>query len=239
MSDVDDIIEIDDIPNHLVTVVYGPAGVGKSILAASLGDNNLFVTTERSNVSLSSFPELKKKTRILKLKRFERFTKLIAQLHNGEVVCDHLVIDTFPGLVEMKLSEQLQKVQFNRKHPDVNSLEDFQLLKEHMKGPIKQLAALDISITFIAHVRIPEPEQYIKGDRYTRPDVPFKVFELLNGYTNLTAYMHKVKNKEGKLIRALLVEGDDTFVAKSHIPMPASRVSDNTFIETIRTWKGI
>jgi hypothetical protein len=137
----------------------------------------------------------------------------------------------------MKLGEQLKKVNFNRKHPDVNSLEDYQLLREHMKGPIKHLTELDISVTFIAHERIPEPEGYSRGDRHTRPNVPFRVFQLLNGYTNLTAYMHKVK-KDGDLIRALRTESSDSHIAKTHIPM-SPLVSDTKFIETIRNWKGI
>lgn len=235
---IDDIVDVDDLPKHLVSVIYGPEGVGKTILTASLGEKNLIVATERSSVSLSNFPELKKKTQVLRLKTFDRFTKLIAQIHSGDVETDHVIIDTFPGLCEMKLSEQLRKVQFNRKHPDVNSLEDYQLLKEHMKGPLKQLTALDVSVTFIAHTRIPQPDQYGKGDRLTRPDVPFQVFQLANGYANLTAYMHKARNKDKELIRALLTESDDTFVAKSHIPM-SSIVSDVKFIEVIRNWKGI
>jgi hypothetical protein len=235
---VDDIVEIDEIPNHLVMMVYGPEGIGKTILTAACGDNNLFVTTERSSVSLSNFPELKKKSRVLKLKTFDRFTKLIAQLANGEVVADQVIIDTFPGLCDLKLSEQLRKVNFNRKHPDVNSLEDYQLLKEHMKGPLKQLTALDMSVTFIAHERIPQADQYIKGDRLTRPNVPFEVFRLANGYSNLTAHMQKVRSKEKGLIRALQVEADDSYVAKTHIPM-SSVISDEKFIEVIRNWKGI
>jgi len=234
---IDDIVGIDDIPKSLVTVLYGPEGVGKTILSAQLGNDNIIVATERSNVSLSNFPEYAKKTRILKLANFDRFTRLISQLSRGEVVCDHLIIDTFPGLCDMKLGEQLKKVNFNRKHPDVNSLEDYQLLREHMKGPIKHLTELDISVTFIAHERIPEPEGYARGDRHTRPNVPFRVFQLLNGYTNLTAYMHKVK-KDGDLIRALRTESSDSHIAKTHIPM-SPLVSDTKFIETIRNWKGI
>lgn len=235
---VDDIEEVGAIPKQLVTVIYGPEGVGKTILSAQLGDNNLFVCTERSTVSLSNFPDLVKKSRILRLPSFDRFTKLLSQLSKGEVVCDHVIIDTFPALCDMKLGEQLKKVKFNRKHPDINSLEDYQLLREHMKGPIKHLVSLqDVSVTFIAHERIPDPEQYARGDRLTRPNVPFRVFQLLNGYTNLTAYMHKVK-KNGDAIRALATEQTTSHAAKSHIPMNPL-VSDETFISTIREWKGI
>lgn len=237
MAPVDDIQDVDDIPKHPIINLYGIEGVGKTILAARTGDNNLIFTNERSYVSLSNHPDLKEKTRILRYTEFGRFTKLIAQIYNRDIVCDHLIIDTFPGLCDVKLSEQLIKVPFNRKHPDVNSLEDYQLLREHMKGPIKQLAALDISITFISHERIPEPDAYVRGDRHTRPNVPFRVFQLLNGYTNLTAYMHKAK-KDGKLIRALRTEGSETHAAKTHIPMPPV-VTDDTFVETIRNWKGI
>lgn len=234
MAEPDDIVGVDDVPRELITNLYGPEGCGKTILAAQLGDNNLFVATERSTVSLSNFPELKKKSRILKLRTFDRFTKLIAQLANGEVVADHVIVDTFPALVDLKLSEQLKKVQFNRKHPDVNSLEDYQLLKEHFKGPLRQIARLDISFTFISHDRVPDEASYEKGDKLIRPNVPFQVHRLLNGYTNLTAYMFK--GKEG---RTLLTESSRTHIAKSHIPMGSATVSDEKFIQVIRNWKGI
>lgn len=234
MATPSDIQEVDDIPKHPIINLYGAEGVGKTILASRLGDNNLIVATERTNVSLSNFPELKKKTRILKLKTFDRFTKLLQQLHNGEVVADHVIVDTFPALVDIKLYEQLKKVQFNRKHPDVNSLEDYQLLKEHFKGPLRQIARLDISFTFISHDRVPDDASYEKGDKLIRPNVPFAVHRLLNGYTNLTAYMYR--GKEG---RTLLTESSRTHVAKSHIPMRSATVSDEEFIKTVRNWKGI
>lgn len=233
-SPVDDIVSVDDVPKHLITNLYGPEGVGKTILASRLGDNNLIVATERSNVSLSNFPELRGKTRILKLKTFDRFTALLRQLYNGEVEADHVIVDTFPALVDLKLGEQLQKVQFNRKHPDVNSLEDFQLLKEHFKTPLRQVAKLDISFTFISHDRVPDEKSYEKGDKLIRPNVPFAVHRLLNGYTNITAYMHR-----GKDGRALLLESSRTHVAKTHIDMGSAVVSDDKFVEVIRNWKGI
>lgn len=238
MADIDDIVEVGDIPKHPIITLYGPEGVGKTILASKLSDNNLIVATERSVVSLSNFPELANKTRILRLKTFDRFTKLIAQIYNGEVEADHLIIDTIPGITNLKLGEQLRKVNFNRKHPDVNSLEDYQLLKEHMKPVFTRLAMLDISVTFIAHMRIPQPDQFGKGDKLVRPDVPFEVFRLMNGITNLTAYMQKVNSKEKGLLRVLQVESDDTYVAKTHIPMNP-RVTDEDFVEIIRNWKGI
>jgi len=234
MNEPDDIVGVDDIPKEIIINLYGPEGVGKTILAASLSDDNLFVTTERSNVSLSNFPNLKKNSRVLKLKDFDRFTKLLSQLAKGEVQTKHVIIDTFPALIDLKLGEQLRKVQFNRKHPSVNSLEDFQLLKEHMKGPLKQIAQMDISFTFISHDRVPDEASYEKGDKLIRPSVPFAVHRLLNGYTNLTAYMYR-----GKESRTLLTESSRTHIAKSHIPMGNPTVSDEKFIEIIRTWKGI
>lgn len=234
MAEPDDIVGVDDIPKHPIINLYGPEGCGKTILSASLGDNNLIVTTERSTVSLSNFPELKKKTRVLRLKSFDRFTKLLQELYNGDVVVDHVIIDTFPGLTDLKLQEQLRRVSFNRKHPDVNSLEDYQLLREHMKTPLRQIAKLDISFTFISHDRVPDEASYEKGDRLVRPNVPFRVHQLLNGYANLTAYMHK-----GKDGRMLLTDSSRTHIAKSHIPMDSATVSDKKFISTIRTWKGI
>lgn len=234
MAEPDDIVDVDDIPRNPIINLYGPEGCGKTILATSLSDDNLIVATERSNVSLSNFPELKAKTRILRVRTFDRVTKLLQQLYNGDVVAEHVIFDTFPGLTDLKLQEQLKKVDFNRKHPDVSSIEDYQLLREHMKTPLRQISKLDISFTFISHDKVPDEASYEKGDRLVRPSIPFGVHRLLNGYANLTAYMYK--SKEG---RTLLTESSRTHVAKTHIPMGSPTVSDEKFISIIRTWKGI
>lgn len=233
----DDIQGVDDIPKKPITVIYGAQGVGKTVAAARLSDDNLIVATERSHVSLSNFPELSGKTRVLKCGSFGRATKLLGQIAKGEVSCEHVIFDTFPGLVDIKLKEQLTKVTFNREYPDINSLQDYQLLREHMKPFIRNLTALDVSATFICHDRIPDSNAYEKGDRLTRPNVPFRVFELLNGYTNITAYMFKMKDGDSER-RVLRTETSKEFVAKTHIPMKPV-VTDDTFVETIRNWKGI
>lgn len=235
---IDDIESPDDIPKHPVIVIYGAQGCGKTILATSLGNNNLLVTNERSSVSISNFPELKDRTKVLRYTSYGRVTKLISQIHSGEVETDHVIIDTFPGLVDIKLGEQLKKVDFNRKHADINSLEDYQLLKEHLKPFIRSLVRLDVSVTFICHDRVPDSESYAKGDRLTRPNVPFRLFELLNGYTNITGYMYKSNGKDGESRRVIRTETSREFVAKTHIPMD-SVVTDTKFVETIRNWKGI
>jgi hypothetical protein len=137
----------------------------------------------------------------------------------------------------MKLKEQRTKVRFNRGHEDINSLEDYNLLNNHMYDLISRLVKLPMSVTMTSHDRIPDQQSYAKGDRLLRPSVPFRVFETANGYANVVGYVHMIR-KEGKLVRAVSLNANDEHEAKNHLRM-SPLVTDEKFVEIIRTWKGI
>jgi hypothetical protein len=227
---------VESIPKELITVLYGPPGIGKTICACRLGKRNLLLTSEKSHVSISNFPELVKTTRVEVYKSFSGLNSFLRKVFNGDIDPDHVIIDTYTDTCEMKLKEQSQANIFNSKHPDINSLEDYQLLKEHMKPFIKKLTKLSVSVTLIAYDRVPNAQDYGKGDTLTRPDVPFRVFQIVNSFANVVGYMHKVRTKSGKTERVILTSSSDTHVAKSHLIMP-DLVSDDQFVKTITDWK--
>lgn len=231
--------DVHEVPKHLFTVLYGAPGVGKTIAAARTSNKNLIFAGEKSSVSLSQFPEIQ--ATVIPSKGFGHCTKLIAELYNDVQGYDHLIIDTVDDLVRRKLKDQRAKVEFKRGHADISSLEDYNLLNNHMADLISRLAMLPISVTVISHDRIPDPQAYGKGDRLLRPSLPFKVFESLNGYANVVGYMQMKKakvNNKTELHRVIAVQSSDEYSAKNHLKLPSS-VTDDNFVETIRNWKGI
>jgi phage nucleotide-binding protein len=235
MGLLDEAVPVASIPKHLMSVLYGPPGVGKTIAAARTSNKTVLLTDEKSYVSLSNFPELD--VSVIPLKDYSQATRIVAELYKGEHEFDHLMIDTFDGLIRKKLKEQREKVSFNRGHQDINSLEDYNLLNNHMFDFISRLTMLPLSVTLISHDRIPDQQSYVKGDRLLRPSIPFRVFECLNGYANVVGYM-SMRKHEGKLIRTIALQANDEFEAKNHLKMGAL-VSDDNFVDTIRNWKGI
>jgi hypothetical protein len=228
---------VGDVPKHLITCLYSAPGVGKTITLARTANRTLLITDERAAVSLSEFPEIAATVDIIPLVSFANLNGIIRELYNGGHDYDHFMIDTFDAVVRMKLEEQRKKVEFKRGHADINSLEDYNLLNNHMFSMIANLAKLPLSVSVTSHDRIPDEKSYIKGDRLLRPSIPFRVFECLNGYVNVVGYM-QMKKINGELRRAINLQASDEFEAKSHLRM-APLVSDETFVTGIREWKGI
>jgi hypothetical protein len=240
MSLLDDATPVASIPKHLITALYGAPGCGKTILGARTANKTLLVTHERSHVSLDQFPDIAKTVSVITLKSYDHLNGIIRDLYNESHDYDHLMIDTFDGVIRGKLREQLKKIKFTR-HPETDeltSLEDYNLLANHMFEFIVKLAKLPISVTVTSHDRIPDPQSYGKGDRLLRPSLPFRVFEILNGYANVVGYMSMVKNREGNQVRAVHLQSTNEFTAKNHLKL-GPIVSDDTFVETVRNWKGI
>ncbi|MFF5977048.1 AAA family ATPase [Streptomyces sp. NPDC012769] len=237
MGLLDEAVPSDEVPKHLVTVLYGPPGVGKTIASARTANKTLLVTDENAHVSLTQFPEISKTVSIIQLKSFDHLNGIIMELYKGDHDYDHFMIDTFDGVVRMKLKEQRQKVDFKRGHRDINSLEDYNLLNNHMFDLIARLTKLPISVTLTSHDRIPDQQSFVKGDRLLRPSIPFRIFECLNGYANVVGYM-SMRKIDGALRRTIALQANDEFEAKNHLNMK-SLVSDDTFVDTIRNWKGI
>lgn len=241
MSILDTATDIHEVPKHLFTVLYGPPGVGKTIAAARTANNSLIYVGEKSSVSLSQFPDIRAKQ--IPSQGYDYLTKLIAELYNDHQDYDHFMIDTLDDLVRRKLTDQRRKVQFKRGHPDISSLEDYNLLNNHMADLFARLALLPISVTVISHDRIPDPQAYGKGDRLLRPSLPFKVVESLNGYANVVGYMQIQKAKvsgedKSQLKRIIALQATDVYTAKNHLKL-GPLVTDDTFVSTIRNWKGI
>lgn len=237
MGFLDEAVPVSAVPKHLIMVLWGAPGVGKTILGARTANRTLVVTDEYASVSLSQFPEFRDTVDIIRIKSYDHFNGIAKELYQGKHEYDHLMIDTFDGVVRMKLKEQRQKVDFKRGHKDINSLEDFNLLNNHMFQLISNITQLPMSVTFTSHDRIPDQQSYVKGDRLLRPSIPFRVFECLNGYANVVGYM-SMRKKDGKLIRTVAIQANDEYTAKNHLMM-SPVVTDDVFVETIRNWKGI
>lgn len=237
MGLLDEATSVAEVPKHLFSVIWGPPGVGKTILSARTANKTLILTDEKAAVSLSQFPEFADTVKVIRLKDYAHATAIISELYKGDHDYDHFMIDTFDGLIRKKLKEQRKKVQFNRGHEDINSLEDYNLLNNHMFDFIGRLAMLPISVTLTSHDRIPDEKSYGKGDRLLRPSIPFRVFECLNGYANVVGYM-SMRKHEGKLIRTIALQANDVYEAKNHLKL-GPLISDEKYIEAVRNWKGI
>lgn len=237
MGLLDDGVPCEEVPKHLVTVLYGVPGVGKTIMAARTANKTALFTNERSHVSLSQFPEISNTVKIYRVDSFDQLTKYVSELYSTDHGFDHAMIDTLDGIVKMKLREQRRKVAFKRGHDDISSLEDYNLLNNHMESFFETLTRIPISVTLTSHDRIPDDKSYAKGDRVVRPSIPFRVFESLNGYANVVGYV-QMQKINGELTRVVSTQSNDEHAAKNHLLLKPL-TTDDKFVEVIRSWKGI
>jgi AAA domain len=237
---LDEAEDVAELSKNIFITLYGPPGVGKTITLAKTANYTLVLTDEKSHVSLSNFPEIRAK--VITIKSFDHLNGIIKELweESDSIPYDHLQIDTMDGIVRSKLAEQRRKVKFTRHSEtnDINSLEDYNLLNNHMFQLIGRLAKLPMSVSVTSHDRIPDPKQYGKGDRLVRPSIPFRIYECLNGYTNVLGYMTAKTDRNGKTVRSISLDSTDEFTAKSHL-LVSGRVSAEEFIQAVRNWKGI
>lgn len=230
-------VPCEEVSKHLVTTLYGAPGIGKTILGARTANKTALFTNERSHVSLSQFPEISKTVTIFHVKTFDQLTKYLQELYSEPHDFDHAMIDTLDGFVKMKLREQREKIGFKRGHEDISSLEDYNLLNNHMESFFETLCRLPVSVTVTSHERIPDDKSYAKGDRILRPSIPFRVFESLNGYANIVGYVHMMRIKD-ELTRVISTQPNDEHAAKNHLLLNPL-TGDDKFVKTVREWKGI
>ena len=230
-----------DFRANFITVYSNP-GVGKTTLAAQLGQKNVFLTDETGVGVLSNWPELESRShkRVFKFQGLNDFKEIVDDIEKGVLECDNLVIDTFTGIHNMKLLQLLK----DRKVSDLLKLDhttrqnlpmldqrDYGLSGNMWTPVIQGLNAWGGNITLLCHLRLPDPNRPKVGDA-TQPDLPAKVMQLVNKYSNVVAYMQR----DDKGNRTLITQGNSRLIAKSQINMP-DKVSDKEFVKVITEWR--
>lgn len=227
----------DEMPKGLITVVYSNPGDGKTKLAAELGKDNLFITTETGHETLKYWPELDAKSRFF---RFDPDTgpedvvNLMLARYKGQLKFDNLVLDTFSGMGERMAHKSLRTNDsrlFIRDSPDLPCLQDygwaFQMLRPILLAA-EDLASVGCSVTVNCHVRFPSPQDEKKGDILSRPDLQKGLFQLANEQANVVGYLHRDGSGKKRLIR---VETNGTFLGKKRNRTMPDVMSDVEFIK--------
>lgn len=227
---------VEDIPRKYKIVLFGPPGVGKTVLSAEIGGKSFMLASEPGFTVLTK-PEHKhlesqvEKAPFTSLQGMNGYTELIS---DGTIPVDTYILDNFSGIQDKVLATNHKnpKVQsLARAHPDLSTLQDYQIVAHQMREPIISLLEMEANVIMVCHARFPTPELIAKGET-TRPDLTKKVFDLVNEKADVVAYMYK-DSKKRRLIQTI---SDSNITAKSRIT-PEGIYPVEEFIQQMHTWQ--
>jgi phage nucleotide-binding protein len=196
-------------------LLYGMPGVGKTTLAATAGQDILFVDVEKGTRSLRNYPSIAKNCRVFQPKDFAEVAKLMSALTLGEVTCETLVIDTISELSRKLLEQRLNLLIKSGKRPEsVPYQGDYRLLTLTMQAFAEDLQNLPCNVIVVAH-ELTEQDDTTKILE-TRPTLTPKVLETFEALTDVQACLTSEVTKDG-IKRELQVVGTRRLHAKNRM----------------------
>lgn len=233
----------DDIKSRVISI-YSNEGVGKTVLAAKLGNSNLFVTDDNGILSLKNHPELDAISVGIPFEGYGQAIELLGYCESGEFIhpktglpVDNVIFDTISGMCSSELRRSIEqgdiKAQGGKLAENIPTQPHY-LLNEHNFAPLMKECAkmLKVSVTLLMHLRTGTTD--IPGAS-TRGDLHGAAYKLLAKYSSVVAYMEPPK--EGSKNRTLRVMPNRAVGAKTRLNFGKEVVTDDEFVAEIAAWK--
>lgn len=156
------IVDIEEYKESWNWLLYGPAGIGKTSLAAQL-DNNLILSVEKGTARRGTKPLPKgKNVKVWPIPNLKEFEAAYDYLNNESHPFKAVTIDTGTALQEMTMKEILEVA--HNKNPekfdrDVAQLQDYLKMQKMFKRMVNDFNDLPINTLWIAHMM-----EYENGD---------------------------------------------------------------------------
>lgn len=239
----------DDISGRAIAI-YADQGIGKTVLAASLGTSNLIVTDEPNGIlSLRNHPELHAKTTALTFDGNDKgngigYAKLgmvLRACENGQYIgknglpVDNVILDTVSGIVSTEIHRIIEDKDIPTEKGKLASnipTQPTYLLSEQNFLPLMRMVAQmqNCSVTMTSHLRI--GDKSVPGAS-TRPDMHGAVYKIMAKYCSVMGYL----SLGGPTSRQIQVMPGAILAAKTRLNFGKAVLTDLEFIEAIEKWK--
>lgn len=199
----------DKFSEDAAMVIYGPEGVGKTTLAASL-KNLLYIDVEKGR---SSILKTKFRPQIFQPDNPEDLGEVYLWLKANSDKFDAVVIDTYTEVEKWFISQSIQKG-VNKdpdKDPDLATMNDYNKAGRRMSKMTRSFHSLPMLKVYLCHEREDKDED--TGEIKRGPALMPAVMRDLNAYVDVILYMNV--DKEGN--RALYTTPTSKYRAKHRI----------------------
>lgn len=230
--------------------IYSDQGLGKTTLAAKLGESNLFITDEEGILSLQNHPELDEKSTALLFDGqdntqngigYSRLQLILRACENGQFIgpngkpIDNVIFDTVSGIVSTEIRRIVEGKEIKTEKGELATnipTRPTYLLSEQNFAPLMKMVAgmRNCSVTLLSHLRTGTKD--IPGAS-THPDLHGAVYKIMAKYVSVMAYMYL----GGPTGRQLQVMPKDMIAAKTRLNFGKAVLTDEEFVEQINKWK--
>lgn len=178
-------------------LIYGDSGVGKTVLAATLGQDIILVDAVDGWVSLRNHPSLLSKVRRVRYEGLSQLDTLADMILDGTLTCDTLILDEASAIATFDLDTVLaaRSKKDVSKDPNVPTQPDFFANTERCRRVYQRLIKLPINVVFVSHIR--EDKDDRTGVVTKRPGFTPKLRTTIEQAMHLVAYMTAVEVKKG------------------------------------------
>ena len=215
------IIKSTEVPTHIKMVLYGRPGIGKTIFAAG-APKPLLVDCERGTLSLGNKKLIEAgiippEVDVWPVDTFQELNVVFEYLQTNEAGYKTVILDGFSELLRKGVDLIMERLvaKHPEKNPDIVSPTEWGMSTQQMRKVIRNFRMLPLHVIFNCLVREDENEE--TGLQEAKPAVSPSVFNILNAYVDIIAYMFIVGNPDDppeKQFRALLFQPAEKYVAK-------------------------
>lgn len=229
----------DELSPFIRAVIYGPFGVGKSVLSATAGKKILYIDSgENGWTSLLNHPDLRSNIAVrIPFKNVEQLQKLAEAIAADKFPfdIDCIVMDTVSAMQKIDL-DQVMAYRCKRdpeKDPNTPATPDYNANNTRMRRMIN--AYLPLQLNFVMVLQDRSDKDQVTGIVTIRPELPDKLGKAVAQSCHLIAYMDMDgMGKDAK--RILQCHPTKNLVAKCRIKNIPTKVESPDLREIFSQW---
>jgi hypothetical protein len=192
-------------------LVYGPPGIGKTTLAASVdADHTLLLATEPGTGGIEAY--------VQPIRSWEEFLATGSALANDKHDFHTVAVDTADEL--FRFCQEHVMAQHHIAHPsDLEWGKGWQLLSDEFRLRVGRLCNLGLGVIFTSHSKDEEVKQRVGSITRSVPTIAGQGGKFLMGFVDYILFATSEHTEDGE-VRMLRTSPSENWIAKARIELP-------------------
>lgn len=240
--------DIDDVHPNFKGMLYGPSGVGKTVLAVKMAQELtpkdkliLYLDSMEHWVSIQNHPELKDRVKRLKyegLSQIDTIRDAIADKYSWFGNVGTVIIDEMDSIQGEDLDVVAQSSTETGHGPDDVTWPDYNKNTTRVRRVVRKFLKQDLNIIMVAHDGEGKDR---RGVAIQRPDFTPKLAKVILEFVHVCGFMTSEAIKSGDEVtykRLLQVHPTGNLVTKCRVGGLPVKVDEKQLINGIKEWQG-